>query len=143
MKLYSCSHTLIVGVQTVAANLSAASANCGHCLSIGPYLLICSPVARIVRYIAPMMEPQDPIGAFGRPSHVIGDASRYLLLFTIQTIGAAILFWYAIPLSRQFLLDLGGHAPRSENLVWSLFAIILIQAGYWDAIGFGATTVAS
>ena len=29
------------------------SANCGRCLSIMQYLLICGPVARIVRYVTP------------------------------------------------------------------------------------------
>ena len=100
---------------------------------MGPFLLICGPAARIVRYLAPMMEPQDPIGALERPSHVIriGGASRYLLLFTMQTIGAAVLFWYGIPLFRQTLLDPGSHVPRPENLVWSLSAITLMQAAHW------------
>jgi hypothetical protein len=61
----------------------------------------------------------------------IGDASRYFLLFAMQTIGAAILFWYAVPLFRQVLLDPGSHVPRTENLLWSLSAITLMQAGYW------------
>src|SRR5438874_1903462 len=78
-----------------------------------------------------MIEPQDPIDLSGRPPHPSGDASRYLFLFAIQTIGAAILFWYAVPLFRQVLLDPGGHVTRAENLVWSLSAITLMQAGYW------------
>ena len=61
----------------------------------------------------------------------IGDASRYLFLFAIQTTGAAILFWYGVPLFRQALLDPGSHLPRPENLVWSLSAITLMQAAYW------------
>jgi hypothetical protein len=63
--------------------------------------------------------------ASGRPSHTVGDTSRYFLLFAMQTIGAAILFWYAVPLFRQGLLDPGGHVARSENLVWSLSAFVL------------------
>ena len=69
--------------------------------------------------------------ASGRPSHTVGDASRYFFLFAMQTIGAAILFWYAVPLFRQVLLDPGGHIARPENFVWSLSAITLMQAGYW------------
>jgi hypothetical protein len=65
------------------------------------------------------------------PSHTVGDASRYFFLFAIQTIGTAILFWYAVPLFRQVLLDPGGHVARPENLVWSLSAITLMQVGYW------------
>jgi hypothetical protein len=59
------------------------------------------------------------------------NVSRYFFLFAIQTIGAVILFWYAVPLFRQVLLDPGGHVARSENLVWSLSAIALMQVGYW------------
>jgi hypothetical protein len=69
--------------------------------------------------------------ASGRPSHNNGDAWRYFFLFAMQTIGAAILFWFAVPLFRQVLLDPGGHVARTENLVWSLSAITLMQAGYW------------
>ena len=61
----------------------------------------------------------------------IHDASRYFFLFAIQTIGAAILFWFTVPLFRQALLDPGSHVPRTENLVWSLSAITLMQAGFW------------
>ena len=69
--------------------------------------------------------------ASGRPSHNNGDAWRYFFLFAMQTIGAAILLWYAVPLFRQVLLDPGGHVARPENLVWSLSASTLKQAGYW------------
>jgi hypothetical protein len=78
-----------------------------------------------------MIEPKDPIGASGCPSHTVGDTWRYFFLFAMQTIGAAVLFWYALPLFRQVLLDPGGHVARPENLVWSLSAITLMQAGYW------------
>lgn len=83
-----------------------------------------------LRYTS-MIEPQDPISASGRPSHTVGKASRHFFLFAIQTIGAAILFWYALPLFRRVLLDPGGHEARLENLIWSLSAITLMQAGYW------------
>jgi hypothetical protein len=61
----------------------------------------------------------------------VGDSSRYFFLLAMQTIGAAILLWYAVPLFRQVLLDPGSHVPRTENLVWSLLAITSMQAGYW------------
>jgi hypothetical protein len=54
------------------------------------------------------------------PSHTLGDASRYFFFFAMQTIGAAILFWCAVPLFKQILLDPGRHVARPENLVWSL-----------------------
>ena len=78
-----------------------------------------------------MIEPQNPISASGRPTRTIGDGLRYLFLFAMQTTGAAILFWYTIPLFRQVLLDPGGHVARTENLIWSLSAITLMQASYW------------
>ena len=55
----------------------------------------------------------------------------YFVLLTMQTIGAAILFWFAVPLFRQALLDPGSHVSRPENLVWSWSAITLMQTGYW------------
>ena len=78
-----------------------------------------------------MIEPQAPIAVSSRSSHTVGGASRYLSLLAMQTIGAAILFWYTVPLFRQILLDPGSHVVRPENLVWSLSAIALMQAGYW------------
>jgi hypothetical protein len=68
------------------------------------------------------------VGCDNKP---MGDAWRYLSLFAIQTIGAAILFWFAVPLFRQVLLDPAGHVARTGNLVWSLSAITLMQMGYW------------
>jgi hypothetical protein len=61
----------------------------------------------------------------------VSNASRYLFLFAMQTTGAVILFWYGVPLFRQVLLNPRNHVPRPENLIWSLSAIGLMQAGYW------------
>ena len=58
-------------------------------------------------------------------------ASRYFFLFAMQTMGAGILFWFTVPLFRQVLLDPGSHVPRTANLIWSLSAITLMQAGFW------------
>jgi hypothetical protein len=78
-----------------------------------------------------MTEPQDPIRASGRLLPAVGHGSYSFLLFAMQTIGAAILFWYTVPLFRQVLLDPGGHEVRPERLIWSLSAVVLMQAGYW------------
>ena len=78
-----------------------------------------------------MIEPQNPIGVSGRSLPAVGHGSCYFLLFAVQTIGAAILFWLVVPRFRQVLLDPGGHVARWENLVWLLSAITLMQAGYW------------
>jgi hypothetical protein len=71
------------------------------------------------------------MSASGRQSRTNGDASRYFVLFAIQTIGAVVVFWFAVPLFRQVLLDPGGHEARPERLIWSLSAVALMQAGYW------------
>jgi hypothetical protein len=78
-----------------------------------------------------MTAPHESIAAPRRPAQSGAGASRYLFLFAIQTAGAVILFWYSVPLYRQALLDPGSHVPRTENLVWSLLAITLMQAGFW------------
>lgn len=78
-----------------------------------------------------MIEPQAPIAVSRRSSHTVGAASRYFLLFTMQTIGAVILFGYGVPLFRQVLVNPGSHVVRPENLIWSLSAIALMQTGYW------------
>lgn len=56
---------------------------------------------------------------------------RYPFLFAVQTVGAAILFWYSVPLYQQVLADPGGHKAQPERLIWSFSAIALMQAGYW------------
>ena len=78
-----------------------------------------------------MTAPHESIAAPRRQAQSGVGASRYLFLFAMQTIGAAILFWFTVPLFRQALLDPGSHVPRPENLVWSWLAITLMQAGFW------------
>ena len=52
-------------------------------------------------------------------------------LFGVQTIGAFILFWNAVPLYQQIIASPASHESRSEHLVWALSSIILMQLGYW------------
>ena len=68
-----------------------------------------------------MLKPDDPKAASGRrtPGRR-GGASRYFFFFAMQTIGAGILFWYAVPLYRQVLADPGRREVRPERLIWSL-----------------------
>ena len=56
---------------------------------------------------------------------------RYPILFGLQTLGAAIFLWNAVPHYRHVLADPAGHEARPETLVWSLSAVALIQLGYW------------
>ena len=56
---------------------------------------------------------------------------RYSALFVLQTIGAIILFWNAVPLYREILADPAAHEAQPEHLVWALSSIVLMQAGYW------------
>jgi hypothetical protein len=55
------------------------------------------------------------------------------VLFGMQTIGAIILFWNAIPVYQQILADPASHEARPENLVWSLSSVVLMQVGYWTS----------
>jgi hypothetical protein len=54
----------------------------------------------------------------------------YFVLLAMQTIAAAILFWFTVPLFRQALLDPGSHLPRPENLVWSLLVLATSVFGF-------------
>lgn len=56
---------------------------------------------------------------------------RYPVLFGLQTLGAAIFVYNAVPHYRHVLADPAGHEAQAETLVWSLSAIVLIQLGYW------------
>lgn len=56
---------------------------------------------------------------------------RYPVLFGLQTLGAVIFVWNAVPHYRHVLADPAGHESRPETLVWSLSAVALIQFGYW------------
>jgi hypothetical protein len=55
----------------------------------------------------------------------------YPALFGMQTIGAIILLWNAVPLYQQILADPAAHEARPEHLVWGLSSIVLMQLGYW------------
>jgi hypothetical protein len=56
---------------------------------------------------------------------------RYPALFGVQTIGAVILLWNAVPLYQQILADPAAHEAGTEHLVWALSSIVLMQVGYW------------
>lgn len=55
----------------------------------------------------------------------------YAMLFGMQTIGAIILFWFAVPLYRVVLSHPSGHVADLDTLFWSLPSIALMQVGYW------------
>jgi hypothetical protein len=78
-----------------------------------------------------MTKPDD--AATGRASLPRSTTGRWLyyLLFAVQTIGAVILLWHAVPHYQHVLADPGGHEARPETLIWSLSAVALMQAGYW------------
>jgi len=65
------------------------------------------------------------------PAHDAGGRWRYVLLFAVQTIGALILFWNAIPHYRNILADPASFVARPATLLWALPAIALMQTGYW------------
>jgi hypothetical protein len=57
----------------------------------------------------------------------------YSLLFTLQTIGATVLFGIGIPLYRQVLAEPGAYEPDLGTLLWSLTAIVVIQSAFWNS----------
>jgi hypothetical protein len=57
----------------------------------------------------------------------------WFLLFGLQTAGATVLFAIGIPLYRRVLADAGAYEPGLSTLMWSLAAIILLQATFWKS----------
>ena len=55
----------------------------------------------------------------------------YLLLLTMQTVGAVVLYWKGLPLYRHLVGSPTSFETRKSILEWALFAIALIQVGYW------------
>jgi hypothetical protein len=78
-----------------------------------------------------MTKPHDSIASPAAPAQSAGGPWRYLAMLGVQTIGAVILFWNAVPLYREVLADPASHEAQPEALVWSLSSIALIQVGYW------------
>jgi hypothetical protein len=46
------------------------------------------------------------------------------VLLGMQTIGAGIIFWNAVPLYQQVLADPAAHVTRDEHLIWALSSIV-------------------
>ncbi|MGA9856080.1 MAG: hypothetical protein WBR29_12470 [Gammaproteobacteria bacterium] len=59
-----------------------------------------------------------------------GTGLFYYLLFVMQTIGAIVFYWICIPLYRRLMLE-PSRQEGKEILLWSLLAIVLMQATYW------------
>jgi hypothetical protein len=54
-----------------------------------------------------------------------------VFLFAMETIGVVIFYWKGLPLFRQLREDPTAYESRPETQLWSLSAIVLVQAGYW------------
>jgi hypothetical protein len=78
-----------------------------------------------------MTKPDDAATGRAALPRSTGGPWQYPFLFAVQTIGAVILLWYAVPHYQQVLADPGGHEARPETLIWSLSAVALMQVGYW------------
>jgi len=78
-----------------------------------------------------MTKPNDSTTMPGVPSKTSGYRWLYPFLFGVQTIGAAIFVWNAVPHYREILTDPAGHKVDTWTLVWSLSAITFLQIGYW------------
>ena len=55
----------------------------------------------------------------------------FLILFSAQTLGATVVFWYGIPHYRAVLADPAVHEAELKTLLWALPSITLMQLGYW------------
>lgn len=78
-----------------------------------------------------MSRPRDAIACRPAPAQGADRRWRFPALFGMQTIGAGILFWNAVPLYRQILADPASHEAQNEHMIWALSAIALMQVGYW------------
>lgn len=78
-----------------------------------------------------MTRPFNSIISPASPGQTADGRLWYPILFGVQTIGAIVLFWNAVPLYHQILADPAAHEARPENLVWALSSIALMQVGYW------------
>jgi hypothetical protein len=78
-----------------------------------------------------MIRPSDRIASLTAPAQSAGAPWRFAALFGVQTIGAVILFWNAVPLYQRILADPASYEAGTEHLAWALSSIALMQFGYW------------
>lgn len=68
-----------------------------------------------------------------KPIDSVATRWQFPVLFGVQTVGAIVLFWNAVPLYQEILADPAAHEAQPEHLVWALSSIGLMQAGYWTS----------
>ena len=73
----------------------------------------------------------EPDGSTVAPVQSARSRWRYPALFGVQTIGAVVLFWNAVPLYQQILADPASYVAGTEHMTWALSSIALMQMGYW------------
>jgi hypothetical protein len=78
-----------------------------------------------------MTRPRDAIASPAMPAHSADRRWRFPALFGMQTIGAGVFFYNAIPLYQQILTDPASHEAQNEHMIWALSAIALMQVAYW------------
>jgi hypothetical protein len=64
-------------------------------------------------------------------SAAVGGRWLYPVLLALQTSGAVLAYWKGLPLYREAVNDPAIYEARTDTRVWSLCAIVLIQAGFW------------
>ena len=62
---------------------------------------------------------------------VSGGSRSYMLLFAVECVGAAMIAGIVIPVYRAALARPAEYAPNPANIVWSIVAMALMQAGFW------------
>lgn len=78
-----------------------------------------------------MHTPLSPSASVAVPPHRSGVGWRYLLLLTMQTVGAYIFYRNGLPWYRDLLADPTAYEARPDTRIWALSAIALVQVGYW------------
>ena len=63
-----------------------------------------------------MTRPFNSVISPASPGKTADGRLWYPILFGVQTIGAIVLFWNAVPLYHQILADPAAHEARPENL---------------------------
>lgn len=81
------------------------------------------------RRMSAMARLHDPSAALSAPSKRAGGRWLYPLLLAVQTAGAVLLAWEALPIYRRALATPTAH--DSEASILALMAGVLLQLAYW------------
>ena len=78
-----------------------------------------------------MANPSESATGITSPATGASRTSLYVLLLAVETAGAALLYWHALPIYRLLSTDPAAFEPQFDSFVWTVVASGLIQASYW------------